>query len=145
MITWASFSHFFKASTPEISETKKPWRTPNRGLLTGEVGAKGYVFLQNGWRSPTSNSFASNIIKSLKLIITLRETNSKRPWKWIVGRLSPFRNWDAIFSGVFAVSFREGNHDRTWGLNSWHFDPAWVPVRRPPFWWNIQGPLCFKW
>ncbi len=36
---------------------------------------------------------------------TLPETNSKRPWKWMVGSLVSF--WDGLFSGAFAVSFRE--------------------------------------
>ena len=37
------------------------------------------------------------------------ETNSNSPWKWMVGRWS-FPFWDGVFSGVFAVSFRDGNH-----------------------------------
>ena len=42
-------------------------------------------------------------------MVTLRETNSKITWKWMVGiRAFPFGM--ACFSGAFAVSFREGTY-----------------------------------
>ena len=64
-------------------------------------------------------------------VITLPETNSKSPWKWMVGiRSFPIGEAGPIFRGKMAVSFREGgakqdsmeaNKHLCWGLNSHYF------------------------
>ena len=45
------------------------------------------------------------MISEDRLTVPLPETNSKSPWKWMVGILS-FPFWDGLLSVAFAVSFR---------------------------------------
>ena len=74
------------------------------GTKVGEVQVAGrWRSFPNGWK------------------IHFPKTNSKSPRKWMVGILVS-GPWDGLFSGAFAVSFREGNSLEVWfGVRSFSF------------------------
>ena len=81
-------SLFFSGRHPEAFIATKKW--------SGRVHVFAWHFLFPSFESSTESTW--------KFGLTLPETNSERPWKWMVGILLSY--WGGNFSGAMLVSGR---------------------------------------